>query len=195
MKASSKAKNSRSLRSGSITTTNELGMLRRMPDMSGNCPLVLADLSDERGMPDLRMATSVSIEAVHASEQAVYIFKLQLGATLVCWLADPNDPEIDGLLRAWTNANYMFAALKTRNGVMVRNRLVCGAPPSIEDIHAVSGGMDTARFIRSVAEIGHSAFIKSRTQSDITSVKKIWKVRVFQILGKAAQAAVDAAAE
>lgn len=191
MKATSQAKNSRTLRPGSITTTNKMGMLRRMPDMTGNCPLVLADLSDERGMPDLRIETSVSLDAIHATEQAVYLFKLQIGGTLVCWLADPNDPEIHDLLQAWTSANYMFVALKTRKGVMVRNRSVCGALPSIEDIHAASGGMDTARFMRSATEIGHSAFIKSRVQSDIASVQKIWKVRVFQILGKAAQAAVS----
>lgn len=190
MKTTLRANNSRNLRQGSITTTNVIGLPRRVPDMTGDCPLLLADLSDEMGMPGPHVQTSVSVEAVHASEQSVYVFKLQIGATLVCWLADPNDQDIHSVLQAWASANYMFAALKTTDGVMVRNRLVCGIPPSIKDIHAASGGMDTARFIRASNEVGHSAFIKKQVQSDIASVQKIWKVRVFQILSKT-QAAVE----
>jgi hypothetical protein len=192
MRALSKAKRSANLKQGSITSTNEIGLIPRMPDMKGTCPLLLADLSDEMGMPAFGTETEVSAEVVHASEQALYLFRLQIGATLVCWLADPNDPEIHDMLQAWANAAYMFAALKTKGGVMVKARLVCGAPPNIKDIHASSGPMDAARFIRSTVEVGHSKFIKSQVQSDIASVRKIWKVRVFYVLGKAAQEAVSA---
>jgi hypothetical protein len=190
MKASKKAQQNACLKQGSITSTNEIGLIPRMPDMMGTCPLLLADLSHEMSMPAFRAQTAISAGVVHASEQAMYLFRLQIGATLVCWIADPYDPEIHAMLQAWASADYMFAALKTKSGVMVKNRLVCGSLPSIQDIHALSGPMDAARFIRSTVEVGNSKFIKSQVQSDIASVKKIWKVRPFYVLGKAAQEAV-----
>jgi len=73
---------------------------------------------------------------------------------------------------------------------MVRTRLVYGIPPSIKDVHASSGSTDAARFLRSTVEVGSSKFIKSQVQSDIASVQRIWKVRVFYILDKAAQGVV-----
>lgn len=191
MRTSSKAKQGAGLKQGSITSTNEIGLISRMPDMKGTCPLLLADLSDEMGMPAFGAETSVSAQVVHAREQALYLFRLQVGATLACWLADPNDPEVHSMLQAWANIDHMFVALKTRGGVMVRTRLVCGISPAIEDIHALSGPMDAARFIRATVEVGNSKFIKSQVQSDIASVKKIWKVRVFYVSGKAAQEAVS----
>jgi len=191
MTTSSKAKQSVDLKQGSITSTNELGMIPRMPDMKGTCPLLLADLSDEMGMPAFGAETSVSAQVVHAREQALYLFRLQVGATLVCWLADPNDHEVHSMLQAWASANYMSAALKTRDGVMVKTRLVCGIPPTIKDIHASSGSMNAARFIRSTIEVGNAAFIKAQVQSDIASVQKIRKVRLFYVMGAAARAAVN----
>ena len=191
MTTSSKAKQGAGLKQRSITTTNEIGLLRRMPDMKGTCPLLLADLSDEMGMPAFGAETSVNAQVVYAREQALYLFRFQVGATLVCWLADPNDHEVCSMLQAWASAGYMFAALKTRNGVMVRTQLVGGIPPTTKDIHASSGAMDIARFIRSIVEVGNAAFIKAQVQSDIASVQKIWKVRVFYILGTAARTAVS----
>lgn len=159
--------------------------------MKGTCPLLLADLSDEMGMPAFGAETSVSAQVVHAREQALYLFRLQVGATLVCWLADPNDPEVHSMLQAWANTDHMFVALRTRGGVMVRTRLVCGIPPAIKDIHASSGTMDAARFIRSTVEVANSASIKVVAQSDIVSVQKIRKVRLFYVMGAAARAAVS----
>lgn len=190
MRASSKAQHNACLKRGSVTSTNEIGLIPRMPDMKGTCPLLLADLSHEMGMPAFGAETAVSAGVIQASEQAVYLFRLQIGATLICWLADPYDPEIHAMLEAWGNADYMFVAVKTNGGVMVKTRLVCGIPASIKDIHASSGPMDAARFIRSTVEVGNSKFIKSQVQSDIASVKKIWKVRIFYVLSKAAQEAV-----
>lgn len=190
MRATSKVKHGHTLKQGSITSTNELGLLRRMPDMTGTCPLLLADLSDEMGMPGPRLDTSVSAEVVHASEQALYLFRLQIGATLVCWLADPHDPEIHNLLQQWARADYMFAALKTDAGVMVRSPLVCGIPPSIKEIHESSGQMDTARFIRSTVEVVTSGVIRAQVKSDIALVQRIRKIRVFFILGKEVQTEV-----
>lgn len=191
MRTSSKAKQGAGLKQGSITSTNEMGLIRRMPDMKGTCPLLLADLSDEMGMPAFGAETSVSAQVVHAREQALYLFRLQVGATLVCWLADPNDPEVHSMLQAWANTDHMFVALRTRGGVMVRTRLVCGIPPAIKDIHASSGTMDAARFIRSTVEVANSASIKVVAQSDIVSVQKIRKVRLFYVMGAAARAAVS----
>lgn len=190
MKATSKVKHGHTLKQGSITSTNELNLIRRMPDMTGACPLLLADLSDEMDMPNPRLDTSVSAEVVHASEQALYLFRLQIGATLVCWLADPHDPEIHDLLQQWARADYMFAALKTDEGVMVRSRLVCGIPPSIKVIHEASGQMDTQRFIRSTVEVVTAGIIKAQVKSDIAQVQRIRKIRVFFILGKEAQTEV-----
>lgn len=190
MKELPKAQRSAGLKQGSITSTNEIGLIRRMPDMTGACPLLLADLSDEMDRPAFGAKTEVSAEVLHTSEQALYLFRLQIGATLVCWLADPHDQEIHDMLHAWASANYMFTALKTMGGVMVKTRLVCGIPPAIKDVHASAGPMDAARFVRSTVEAGHSKFIKAHVQSDIASVRKIWKVRVFYVLGKAAQEAV-----
>lgn len=191
MTTSSKAKQSVGLKKGSITSTNEMGMIPRMPDMKGNCPLLLADLSDEMCMPGLHIETSVSAEVIHASEQALYLFRLQIGATLVCWLADPKDPAIHAMLQAWAIADYMFVAVKTKTGVIVRTRLVCGIPPSIKDVNASSGQMDAERFLRSTIEVGTASFIKSKARSDIASVQKIWKVRLFHVIGKVAEAIVD----
>lgn len=191
MKATSKVKHGQTLKQGSITSTNELNLIRRVPDMTGACPLLLADLSDEMGMPSTRLDTSVSAEVVHASEQAIYLFRLQIGATLVCWLADPHDPEIHNLLQQWAKADYMFAALKTDEGVMVRSRLVCGIPPSIKAVHKASGQMDTGRFIRSTIEVFTSGVIRAQAKSDIPLVQRIRKIRAFFILGKAAQEAED----
>ena len=190
MRATSKVKHGHTLKQGSITSTNELNLIPRMPDMTGACPLLLADLSDEMGMPGPRLDTSVSAEVVHASAQALYLFRLQIGATLVCWLADPHDPEIHDLLQQWARADYMFAALKTDEGMMVRSRLVCGIPPSIKAIHEASGQMDTQRFIRSTVEVVTAGVIRAQVKSDIPLVQRIRKIRVFFILGKEAQTEV-----
>lgn len=187
MKATSKLNQSRTLRQGRITSTKEIGLIPRMPDMEGTRPMLLADLSDEMDMPRLHIETSVSAEVVHGSEQALYSFRLQIGATLVCWLADPYDPEIHSMLQTWASATYMFVGLKTTAGVMVRTRLVCGIPPSICDIYAASGQMDTRRFLRSTAGVVNSGLAKAQAQSDIASVPKIRKVRAFLILGKEVQ--------
>jgi len=152
--------------------------------MEGTRPMLLADLSDEMDMPRLHTETSVSAEVVHWGEQALHLFRLQIGATLVCWLADPNDPEINSMLQAWANAGYMFVGLRTNTGVMVRTRLGGSVPPSICGIHAASGPMDTGRFLRSTAAVVNSGLIKAQAQSDIASVPKIRKVRAFLILGK-----------
>lgn len=156
MRASTKAQHDVCLKQGSITSTNEIGLIRRMPDITGTYSLLLADLSDEMDRPAFGAETEVSAEVLHASEQALYLFRLQIGATLVCWLADPHNPEIHGMLQAWASAAYKFAALKTKGGVMVKTRLVCGIPAAIEDVHASSGPMDAARFIRSCMEVGYS---------------------------------------
>ena len=153
--------------------------------MEGTCPMLLADLSDEMDMPRLHTETSVSAEVVHGGEQALYSFRLQIGATLVCWLADPNEPEIHGMLQRWASADYMFVGLRTNAGVMVRTRLVGGIPPSINDIRTALGPMDTGRFLRSTAGVVNSGLIKAQAQSDIASIPKIRKVRAFLILGKA----------
>lgn len=190
MRAFTKAQHNACLKRGSISSTSEIGLIARMPDMTGTYPVLLADLSHEISTPPFRAETAISAEVIHAREQAIYLFRLQIGATLVCWLADPYDPEIHAMLQAWASVDYMFAAMKTQDGTMVRSRLVCGNLPSIKDIHASSGPMDAARFIRSMAEVGNSKFIKSQVQSDIASVKKIWKVRPFYVLGEAAREAV-----
>lgn len=195
MRTFSEAKRSVSLRQGSITSINEIGLIPRMPDMTGACPLLLADLSDEMDMPVFGTETNVSAQVLHAREQALYLFSLQIGATLVCWLADPNDSEVRRMLQAWADAYYMFAALKTRSGVMVKTRLVCGIPPTIKDTYtSSSGSMDAARFIRSIVEVENSAFIKRHVQSDIASVRQIRKVRVFYVLDEAALATTTATA-
>jgi hypothetical protein len=184
MKATWKMNQSRTLRQGSITNTNELGLIRRMPDMEGTFPMLLADLSDEIGALTSRTQSSLSIEVVQGSEQNLYSFRLQVGATLVCWLADPNDPEIHGMLQTWASAGHLFFGLKTNQGVTVQTRPVGGVPPSIDDITAASGGMDTGRFLRSTAAVVNSGLIKAQAQSDIASVPKIRKVRAFLVLGK-----------
>jgi hypothetical protein len=193
MRATSKVKDGGNLKPGSITSTKELRLIPRMPDMTGTCPLLLADLSDEMSYPSLHLETSVSAEVVRGSEQALYLFRMQVGATLVCWLADPNDPEIHCVLNGWAKSAYMFVALKTSAGVMVRTGLVCGVPPAIRHIYDSSGPLDNERFIRSTIEAVNSGLIKAQVKSDIDSVKKIRKVRVFSILGKGAQAAQAAA--
>lgn len=184
MKATAKLNQSHTLRQGSITSTNELGLLRRVPDMEGNLPMLLADLSDEIGVPSSRIQSSLSIEVVQGSEQNLYSFRLQVGATLVCWLADPNDPEIHSMLQTWASAGHLFFGLRTKEGVIVQTRQVGGVPPSIEDITAASGGVDTGRFLRSTAAVVNSGRMKAQAQSDISSVPKIRKVRAFLVLGK-----------
>jgi hypothetical protein len=59
MKATSKVKRGHTLKQGSITSTNELNLIRRMPDMTGACPLLLADLSEcqRRGSPRERASS------------------------------------------------------------------------------------------------------------------------------------------
>ena len=187
MKTTSKLNQSRMLRQGSITSTNELGLIRRMPDIEGTLPMLLADLSDEIGVSSSGSQSSLSIECVQGSEQNLYSFRLQVGATLVCWLADPNDSEIHEMLQAWASAGYIVFGLKTNEGVIVQTRSVGGLPPPIEDITATSGGIDTGRFLRSTAALVNSGLIKAQAQSDIASVPKIRKVRAFLILGKEEQ--------
>lgn len=184
MRATSKMNQSRTLRQGSITSTNEIGLIPRMPDMEGTRPMLLADLADEMDMPRLHTETSVSAEVVHWGEQALHLFRLQIGGTLVCWLADPNDPEIQSMLQSWASAGYMFVGLRTNTGVMVRTRAGGGVPAFISSIHPASGPMDTGRFLRSTAAVVNSGLIKAHAQSDIASVPKIRKVRAFLILGK-----------
>lgn len=182
-----KVNQSRMLRQGSITSTNELRLMRRMPDMGGTLPMLLADLSDEIGVPSSGIQSSLSIEGIQGSEQTLYSFRLQVGTTLVCWLADPNDPEIYSMLQTWASAGYILFGLRTNEGVIVWTRSVGGVPPSIDDIVATSGGMDTRRFLRSTAAVVNSGLIKAQAQSDIASVPKITKVRAFLILGKVEQ--------
>lgn len=87
MKATSKAKHDYTLKQGSITSTNRLGMLRRWPDLTGDRPMLIADLSSEMGLPGARLPYIVSIEALQGSEQPLYSFRMQIGAKLICWLA------------------------------------------------------------------------------------------------------------
>jgi len=182
MKATSKANQGGSLRQGSITCAKDLGLILREPDMEGTRPLLLADLSDEIGRPRARVQCSVGVEVVLASEQALYLFRLQVGATLVCWLADPSDPKVIGMLQEWACAKHMFFGLRTKGGVLVRTREVVGVPLTIDEISAALGGMDRERFSRSAAEVVNSGLIKAKAQSDIPAVSKVRKLRLFTLL-------------
>ena len=188
METTSKAKDGGRHKQGSIACRKDLGLIPRMPDWEGTCPMLLAHLSNEMGIPRRRVQSSIDAEVVHASEQALYSFRLQVGATLVCWLADPNDPEVGGMLQDWACAKHMFFGLKTKAGVIVRTRQVVGAPLTIDEISAASGRMDRERFIRSASEVVNSGLIKANARSDIASVAKIRKVRVFIVLSKEANA-------
>jgi hypothetical protein len=84
MTTSSKAKQGAGLKQGSITTTNEIGLLRRMPDMKGTCPLLLADLSDEMGMPPFGAETSVNAQVVYAREQVGWQTQMTMKCVACC---------------------------------------------------------------------------------------------------------------
>ena len=183
MRATSKAKHGRSFKHGCITTINEIGLIRRMPDMTGTCPLLLADLSDEMGMPGSRLPISLHCKVVHTSEQSLLSFRLQIGATLVLWITDPLNPKVLGMLEQWASVQHMFFALKTNAGFIVRSRGVSGVAPTIENISKTPAQMDTGRFLRSFAEALDLGLLKAEAQSDIASAQKIRKLRVFLVSG------------
>lgn len=191
MKATSKANHGGSLNQGSITCTKDLGLIPRIPDLEGTRPMLLADLSHEIGKPRARVQWSVGAEVVLASEQALYLFRLQVGATLVCWLADPSDPKVVGMLQEWASAKHMFFGLRTKGGVIVRTREVVGVPLTVDEISAALGGVDRERFIRSATEVVNSGLIKAKAQSDILAVSKIRKLRIFTVLSAEANRSTE----
>lgn len=191
MKATSKSNQGGNLKQGSVTCTKEIGLLSRMPDMEGTHPMLLADLSHEMGIPYARRQSCVGAEVIHANEQPLYSFRLQIGATLVCWLADPYDPQVLHMLREWACAKYMFFGLRTNAGVIIRTREVSGTPLTIDEISAASAWMDKERFIRSAAEVVNSGLIKAKALSDIPAVSKIRKLRIFIVLSTEANGSIQ----
>lgn len=176
----SKENQSRLLKLGSITSTNQLGLLARLPDLNCNRPMLFADLSDKMDQPSSLAETCVSAEVLDGSEQKFYSFRLQIGATLICWLADPYDPMILNLLQAWVSAGHMFFGLKVRQGIIIRTRPVTGKLPNDPQSNPAYAP-DIERFMRTANDAVSSGRVKAMVKSEIDSVAKISKVRAFLI--------------
>jgi len=195
MKATSKAKQDSTFGQGNITSTNKLGMLRRWPDLTGDKPMLIADLSNEMGLPGARLPYSVSIEALQGSEQGLYSFRMQIGAKLICWLADPYDRQIFDMMQAWVSAGLMFFALRTSQGVLIRTRTISSAAPFNDPDFVMPHASDAERFMRSATDAVSSGLVKAHAKSEIDSVPKIRRLRVFVVQHAEPKETVNIAAD
>lgn len=180
MKSNSQANRSRILNGGSVTSTSQLGLLARMPDMVGTQPMLIGDLSDEMRRPNQRVKSVVSAEVIQGSEQQLYSIRLQIGASLICWIADPYSATTHRLFQTWLSAGHMFVGLQTRHGVLIRTRPVTGELSIGADSTKVAA-VDTRRFLRSANDAATSGLLKACARSEIDSVQAIRKVRAFLI--------------
>ena len=149
--------------------------------MTATYPLLLADLSDEMGVPSNRRPINLDLRVVHTNEQSLLTFRLQIGATLVLWITDPLNPKVLAMLQRWASAKHMFLALKTNAGFRIWTREVTGIAPTNENICKTPARMDTERFLRSVAQAMESGILMGEAKSDIASVQKIRKLRLFLV--------------
>lgn len=181
MKANAKTTNGSILKKGTIKSTNQLGLLRRWPDLEGNRPMLVADITHEMRLPSSRTRTHIDAEVLAGREQQLYLFRLQVGATVICWLADPYDLEICAMLHQWANAAHMFVAMNALDGVRVLTRHVVGDGPSMEPCAVLANPEDSARFLRSATDAVTSGLVKARAYSKIDSIKQIRKVLIFGV--------------
>lgn len=183
MKANANLNNGSMLRAGAIKSTKQLGLLRRWPDLEGNRPMVVADLTEGMGLPSSRTRTHIGAQVINGSEQQFYLFRLQVGATLICWLADPYASGVHAMLNEWASAGHMFVALNTLEGARILTRPVIGEVPAINTISPSANAQSSARFHRTAHDAVTSGLIKAQAYSEITSVKTIRKLRIFSVAG------------
>ena len=181
MKANANLNKGSILRAGAIKSTKQLGLLRRWPDLEGNRPMVVADLTEGMRLPSPRIRTHIGAQVINGSEQQIYLFRLQVGATLICWLADPYAAEIHAMLSEWASAGHMFVALNTLEGARILTRPVIGKVPAINTISSSANGHSSARFDRTAHDAVTSGLIKAQVFSEIASVKTIRKIRFFSV--------------
>lgn len=182
MNTTSKTSKGSITKHGSITSTKQLGLLPRIPDLEGHRPLLFAELSDEMGLPSTTLQHSVSAELLEGSEQPLYSFRLQIGTRLIVWLANPYAPETLNMLQNWASVGDMLVGVKTGHGMLVHTRPVVGGTQFIDGGSIASNAVDTKRFIRTAREAVSSGLVKARAVSDIACVPKIRKVHVFVVL-------------
>lgn len=95
---------------------------------------------------------------------------MQIGAKLICWLADPYDQKIFGMLQAWASAGHMFFRLHTSQGVLIRTRTITSAAPFDAPNFVIPHAFDTARFMRSATDAVSSGLVKVHAKNEIDSV-------------------------
>lgn len=181
MIAKSKVNRSSLLNDGHITTTKRLGLIPQLPNLAATYPMLLADLSEEIGWPSSFIERSISVVVLQGSEQLLYLFRLQIGATLICWLGDPYHPEVRSMLHSWASTGHMFAGVKTRHGIMVQMRPCKGSAQPFESESAMSSAIDAQRYIRAANDAVSSGLVKAHAQSEIDSVAKIRKLRIHLV--------------
>lgn len=171
------------LRTGAIKSTKQLRLLRRWPDLEGNRPILVAELGDGMLLPRPRTQTHITAQVISGSEQQIFLFRLQVGATLICWLVDPYAPEIHAVLNEWARAGNMFVALSTAEGVRILTRPVVGKLAATNSALSSSDEQTSARFHRTAQDAVASGLIKAQAHSEISSVKTIRKLQIFSASG------------
>lgn len=191
MKTNTTAPSNAVLLTGEITSTRKLNIVSRNPALAtGTLPMLFGELPKTLWLEGAGVPIYMGHGALLGEEQFLLSFRLQVGATMVYWLADPHDSEIVAMLRTWVAANQMAAALKTRVGVFILARDYPAIPLPVQKICDAKAEMNTERFLRSANEIVASGLLQSNATSDIPSIRKPKNVHAFFVLSAKANAAI-----
>jgi hypothetical protein len=190
MKTNTTAASNAVLLTGEITSTRKLNIVSRNPALAtGTLPMLFGELpkalwSEGAGIP-IYMGHGV----LRGEEQFLLSFRLQVGPTMVYWLADPHDSEIVALLRTWAAANQMATALQSKDGVFILARNYPAIPLLVQKI-CDANSENTERFVRSANGIVASGLLQSNATSDIPSISELKNVHAFLVLSPKANAAI-----
>jgi hypothetical protein len=190
MKTTLNAQAQAKILTGQITNARKLNVVSRNPALAtGTLPMLFGELpktlwSEGAGIP-IYMGHGV----LRGEEQFLLSFRLQVGPTMVYWLADPHDSEIVALLRTWAAANQMATALQSKGGVFILGRNYPAIPLLVQKI-CDANSENTERFVRSANGIVASGLLQSNATSDIPSISKLKNVHAFLVLSAKANAAI-----